>query len=1417
MDNNRVFNYVIDFKEELNDLFCTIKLYYNYFPAIKDKLNILIEKLKEIILILNNRFVYQETTEKIEEQLFELFFLELKLDTNSTFYEIFLKNILTFLKIFTKKDVKTPNSTLFIQKHISSFSILYNLLIERKIEYLGVESESSATIEILRCLCHLVRIFEIYNIKSNNGIDAENLFEFFLVSNYKLFTLTRNISHLENFEKIFKKTSSIIFTSDNYKKSFPIIISHLLSKIIEISKIKDDMKNSDNDIEQNFQVETLVILLKVLILFFKIHHENLPYNLKLKITKCLIELSFWDNPKIVDLTCKIFDEIVDSALTIKNYGMRREVEILIDFIYLRRLKDYFDFLNNEIKKNSNEEEEIEEFTIKIDVLEVISSNFNILINKNHLLFLLYLSNDIIKCRLNLVNELLSSILKYFSLNSEKLHFLQKTFIYTFRTCFQKIRNICENNVNIEKESKLKNEKESNKDDNSENIDKKDIKEIGNKSKYTDSNRLVLYDSLSDKWVEIQKLVNQGKFKALYKYLCKEFDLTEISRKDRFECLPYDMQERYKKIAKSIAILIRYSYYVDINNLFETIGENYCLSKLILEEYLKTFDFKNLDILKAYELFVSTFKLTGEQFHLYNFICAFSKKYFTDNICNTNQINDSPQNSQESQNVFYFKTEEEVNTFAYSTMILNTDLHNPNIVEHMSCEEFIKNNLATGLFLNMPKEYFINIYNHILMTPLKAAKNRLGNYSKEDEIYHNLKSLHYFVKNENKSEDNILNIMDKEVISSYDEFPLINIYENLYIDPKNTDILFEVIDYFYDDLFYNVISLPQNFYELKEQNVLELLKEICDISKLLNKKEVVDKLIRTINSIIKTSSSIVPYNLFFKISMSYTKEFHSYLEIFYQAILEVMSRKLKEEKNPLRIEFVKLLDEIITKTFFVISSKKKKQNENIGLLNYWFFSTAQNESQCSFDEFKKDIYSKLDLNIDSNSKPLNLKSEELIEVSKILDILKGEEEEFIFFVTLAASKILDYQNKKEVYISLIFLKEILNDTSQKNFIKIWQNLYQIFKSKMEFKAENEESLFDTLYINFFLHSILIKYFSAIENEDYYQLLENYIEIDNSEILYIVLENNNSLIQSAINNNKHINDKIFEILIQLIYRLFSKILNDMTKLSMENTAPIHIFINCIGFLINIIQNIKDLNNLLPDSLDYLIKIIKDLNEVNIVLLLTNNCLRCQQISTLVSYIYEKLKGSLSDVNEDKWELLIMLIHFCFKCTLVENKEIQKEFLNILKLIFEEKIIIFVRYKQLIDILNKFYNGFSCISLKCDSFWDDILYIFFLIITKNDQISTSEKEIELLWCLFSKKYLISFVDENKKSNKAIKKCTLENITKIYKFINGIVKNNLANGKNEIDKGGRIIWWESTKNTIKLYFPEILNGEIYNNKISI
>jgi hypothetical protein len=375
--------------------------------------------------------------------------------------------------------------------------------------------------------------------------------------------------------------------------------------------------------------------------------------------------------------------------------------------------------------------------------------------------------------------------------------------------------------------------------------------------------------------------------------------------------------------------------------------------------------------------------------------------------------------------------------------------------------------------------------------------------------------------------------------------------------------------------------------------------------------------------------------------------------------------------------------------------------------------------------------------------------------------------------------------------------MLKNISQKSFIKIWPNLYNIFKSRMEFKKENEDNLFDMLYINYFLHQIISQYFTSIENEEYEQLLENYSDIDNVEILFIILENNDTLIKNANQNNKFLNDKIFQYLIELIYKLLLQL---KITIKTDNTISLARFMKIIEFLSNILNTIKDINSIKNESLQIIINIIKIMFELQITEILFNNNFNTNQILIFIQLLADKIKLVLPEIDNEKWDLYIYLGQFCLKMSLVENEEIQNKFFNCLFYLYEKIKIPIERYSQINELIINWHPAFMLLKNKYDKFYEDIFKFFYLLFTNNEDLKLNYKEIEKLWNTFCRKYLISYVDTNK--NKKENDNCLIIIKKNYDTVKEIIKFlNLEN----ID----VSWWESTKNSIKLYFPQILDSK--------
>jgi golgi-specific brefeldin A-resistance guanine nucleotide exchange factor 1 len=84
---------------------------------------------------------------------------------------------------------------------------------------------------------------------------------------------------------------------------------------------------------------------------------------------------------------------------------------------------------------------------------------------------------------------------------------------------------------------------------------------------------------------------------------------------------------------------------------------------ILEEYMNSFDFKNMGIDQALRYIIFSFHLTGEGQQIERITRFFAKKYYSDN--------------KETQNLF--EDDEAAWVYACAVLMLNSDLHNPSNV------------------------------------------------------------------------------------------------------------------------------------------------------------------------------------------------------------------------------------------------------------------------------------------------------------------------------------------------------------------------------------------------------------------------------------------------------------------------------------------------------------------------------------------------------------------------------------------------------------------------------------------------------------------------------------------------------------------------------------------------------------------
>jgi hypothetical protein len=72
-----------------------------------------------------------------------------------------------------------------------------------------------------------------------------------------------------------------------------------------------------------------------------------------------------------------------------------------------------------------------------------------------------------------------------------------------------------------------------------------------------------------------------------------------------------------------------------------------------------------------------------------------------------------------------------------------------------------------------------------------------------------------------------------------------------------------------------------------------------------------------------------YNLFFNTSINYSKNFHSYMEIYYGTIIDLIKHKINDCKIDLKFDYNSIIDNIIQKSFAILSSKKEKREKEAG--------------------------------------------------------------------------------------------------------------------------------------------------------------------------------------------------------------------------------------------------------------------------------------------------------------------------------------------------------------------------------------------------------------------------------------------------------------------------------------------------------
>ena len=401
--------------------------------------------------------------------------------------------------------------------------------------------------------------------------------------------------------------------------------------------------------------------------------------------------------------------------------------------------------------------------------------------------------------------------------------------------------------------------------------------------------------------------------------------------------PIDIQ------AKNLVKFLRYNSSLKKKNIGDFLGENTELSKKTLKYFGESFDFKNIHIIQGLRIFLSTFQLPSEGQQIDRILESFSNKYFSDN-----------KNS-------FFPNANCVFYLTYAIMILQTELHNPNVKNKMSPESFIK--IFEGKeYENLTKEYLEDIYEQIQEEPLSLAEleeERENNLSgKTEEKYAREKQRivkeYDFNKKMNKKNSPYMKLSESEFLEYLPQFissiwePLITMYS----------IVIEESD---DPLLYNQgISGMSNCIKIlgllnlntQKQTVISFL---CSMTNLLRMKHFKKKNILCIKELLSLTNQDFRY-----VNGSWNFILDVVNKIYYYLLLnslpkdereEILNKKLKnDKKNEERMGIVPSEEIVeIDRERMKIIVKEIKQNDIEKI-----FSKGLNFNSKTFIEFIKSM-------------------------------------------------------------------------------------------------------------------------------------------------------------------------------------------------------------------------------------------------------------------------------------------------------------------------------------------------------------------------------------------------------------------------------------------------------------------------------
>ncbi|KAL6945231.1 hypothetical protein ACO0QE_002680 [Hanseniaspora vineae] len=144
--------------------------------------------------------------------------------------------------------------------------------------------------------------------------------------------------------------------------------------------------------------------------------------------------------------------------------------------------------------------------------------------------------------------------------------------------------------------------------------------------------------------------------------------------------------------------------LDLATVGDYLGEADDKNIAIMHAFVEQMDFAKLSFIDALRFFLQKFRLPGEGQKIDRFMLKFAERFV-------------------EQNPNIFAKADTAYVLAYSVIMLNTDLHSPQIKHRMTLDEFLDNTAGINDGQDLPKDYVVGLYNEIEKNEIKLLSEQ----------------------------------------------------------------------------------------------------------------------------------------------------------------------------------------------------------------------------------------------------------------------------------------------------------------------------------------------------------------------------------------------------------------------------------------------------------------------------------------------------------------------------------------------------------------------------------------------------------------------------------------------------------------------------------------------------------------------